>query len=70
MNRQKEIIKQIKTICNRVVHVPHVGWFFIYDEMNYLYITSKGDEMLRFCIPHLINATSVHLNPLTFGFAY
>lgn len=54
--RQEEIVNEIRKKCGDVERLPSMGWHFIYNKRHYLYWAGKDEGMVRFCVPHLVNA--------------
>lgn len=61
--KQNELINGIRKKCGRVEYLPSIGWFFIYNKRHYIYI-NRNDDLIRFCIPHLIKAHDYKINLL------
>lgn len=56
MDRQKEIVNEIKRECGDVERLPQMGWHFMYNGLHYFYMKAGNNEELRFCIPHLMKS--------------
>ncbi|MCD8297949.1 MAG: hypothetical protein LUC88_10290 [Prevotella sp.] len=55
---QEEIINEIRKKCGNADLLTSVGWHFVYNGRHYFYISDKSDDnVLRFCVPHLIKAS-------------
>lgn len=63
--RQEEIMNEIKKKCGNVEVLPAKGWHFIYNKRHYFYMIGKKEEMIRFCVPHLIKASDYDEEQLT-----
>lgn len=56
MDIQGYIIMEIKKICKDVEFLPILGYHFMYHGHHLMYIPDKGEDLLRFCVPHLLKA--------------
>ena len=54
--RQEEIVNEIRKKCGHVEMLPQVGWHFIYNDRHFFYMAGRSEGMIRFCVPHLIQA--------------
>lgn len=65
MDRQTEIVNEIKRECGEVERLPQMGWHFMYGGRHYFYIKAKDSDELRFCIPYLIKSCDYDSTALT-----
>jgi len=65
MDRQTEIVDEIKRECGNVEKLPMIGWHFMYNDRHYLYMGARGGNELRFCIPHLMKSKDCDSERLT-----
>lgn len=65
MDRQTDILNEIKRTCGVVERLPQMGWHFIYNGRHYLYMKVRDGEELRFCIPHLTKSCDYDSDALT-----
>ena len=54
--RQEQMIHEIKALCGKLDTIPNLGYHFIYNDYNILYIPRDIEGLHRFCIPHIVNA--------------
>jgi len=65
MDRQTEIVDEIKKECGNVDKLPLIGWHFMYNDRHYLYMGARSGNELRFCIPHLMKSKDCDCERLT-----
>ena len=63
--RQEDIVNEIRKKCGHVEMLPQVGWHFIYHDRHFFYMTGRNEDMIRFCVPHLIKANEHDNEQLT-----
>lgn len=64
--RQEEILDEIRKKCGDDVELlPSMGWHFIYNKRHYLCMAGKEEGMVRFCVPHLVNADEYEVGLLS-----
>lgn len=54
--RQEAIVNEIRMKCGDVKILPLVGWHFVYHGRYFVYMQGGDENMMRFCIPHLVKA--------------
>lgn len=65
MDRQTEIVTEIRRKCGEVERLPQFGWHFMYCGRHYLYMSACNDNELRFCVPYLAKSTDYNSDVLT-----
>lgn len=58
MNKKEIVINELKAMGFELFELSGVGYYFNYDDINYLYIPDDDDEhFLRIVIPYLFDVT-------------
>lgn len=55
--RQEEIVDEIRKKCGNAELWPDMCWHFFYNRHHYVCMPHEREGLLRFCIPHLANAS-------------
>ena len=63
--RQEEIVNEIRKKCGHVEMLPSMGWHFIYHDRHFFYMTGRNEDMIRFCVPHLVKANEYNTELLS-----
>ena len=56
--KQEEIVNEIRRMCGQTILMPSLGWHFKYNGQVYIYVVSKDESMIRFCIPFVAGLLS------------
>ena len=56
--KQEEFVNEIRRMCGQTILMPSLGWHFKYKEQVYIYVVSKDESMIRFCIPFVAGLLS------------
>ena len=56
--KQEEIVNEIRQMCGQTILMPSLGWHFKYNGQVYIYVVSKDESMIRFCIPFVAGLLS------------
>ena len=56
--KQEEIVNEIRRLCGQTILMPSLGWHFKYNGQVYIYVVSKDESMIRFCIPFVAGLLS------------
>lgn len=65
MDRQTEIVTEIRRKCGEVERLPQFGWHFMYSGRHYIYMSTHNDNELRFCVPFLAKSEDYDNDVLT-----
>lgn len=65
MNKQTDVVNEIRKMCANVDCMLPMGWHFMYNERHFFYVHSSNDFVIRFCIPHLVMASDYDASRVT-----
>lgn len=61
MNMQEEIKKEIIRLCGNTKKVSSFGWYFVHNNLHYLYVPDKEHKFIRITIPHIVKVDDVNI---------